>query len=130
RLRSLINHNLSFSLAQSVEAAKCCLSTQMQATITFTEEDIQLSEAISRMEFEDLIQGEIEKIRTCLDGLLSDSDLTASDINTVFLTGGTSYVPIMKQLFEEEIGATKVVQGDAFISVTSGLALSAKLFFH
>lgn len=130
RLQSLIDNNLGFSLAQSVEAAKCKLSNNERTTISFSEDRISVSEEITRDEFEEAIQDELEKIRDCLDKLLSSSGLTPSSINTVFLTGGTSYVPAVKKLFEEEIGASKVVQGDAFVSVAAGLALSSKLFFH
>lgn len=129
RLQSLINDDLGFFLAQSVEQAKCQLSNHQQTEIVFERNDISINEPIRHTEFEESVQGELSKIEGCLDKLLLSSGTEAPQIDTVFLTGGTSYVPSVRGLFEEKMGAGRVVQGDAFLSVASGLALSSKLFF-
>jgi hypothetical chaperone protein len=41
------------------------------------------------------------------------------------MTGGTSYVPAVRGLFERRFGAQRLHIGDAFRSVASGLALLA-----
>jgi hypothetical chaperone protein len=41
----------------------------------------------------------------------------------VFLTGGTSFVPAVRRLFETRFGAEKLVAGGEFVSVAEGLAL-------
>ena len=52
--------------------------------------------------------------------------MTENDITVVFMTGGTSFVPLIRQRFEARFGARKVVAGDEFVSVGSGLALLAR----
>ena len=84
---------------------------------------------VSKAEFEKMITSEIEKIHACLDNFLADMGIRDSEINSVFLTGGTAYVPCIRNLLKKKFGADKIRQGDAFISVASGLALSSHLFF-
>ena len=41
------------------------------------------------------------------------------------MTGGSSFVPGVRQIFEERFGEEKIRTGGELISVASGLALSA-----
>ena len=43
----------------------------------------------------------------------------------VFLTGGTSFVPAVRRIFESRFTAQRVVPGNEFTSVARGLALRA-----
>jgi len=44
---------------------------------------------------------------------------------TLFMTGGTAFVPVVRGLFEARFGAAKLRSGDELLSITSGLALRA-----
>jgi hypothetical chaperone protein len=52
--------------------------------------------------------------------------MTVETVDSVFMTGGTSYVPAVRRLFEQRFGHEKLRYGDAFNSVASGLAAIAK----
>jgi hypothetical chaperone protein len=41
----------------------------------------------------------------------------------VFLTGGTSYVPSVRRLFEGRFGPERIDTGDRLVSIAKGLAL-------
>jgi len=56
------------------------------------------------------------------------SGLQAAQIDTVFLTGGTSRIPYIQNLFSERFGREKLEQRDAFTSVVHGLGSSVPLF--
>jgi hypothetical chaperone protein len=56
--------------------------------------------------------------------------VTVETVNTVFMTGGTSYVPAVRQLFEQRFGQERLRYGDAFNSVASGLAAIAQDSIH
>jgi hypothetical chaperone protein len=43
----------------------------------------------------------------------------------VFLTGGSSFVPAVRRIFEKRFGAEKIRSGNEFTSVARGLALKA-----
>ena len=90
----------------------------------FNESVIAIDERISRQAFEDLSDGHISDITTCIDGVLEASDITAERIDSVFVTGGTSYIPAVRQVLVDTFGEGKIRTGDAFISVAAGLALS------
>jgi hypothetical chaperone protein len=40
----------------------------------------------------------------------------------VFLTGGTSFVPAVRKLFESRFGVSRVEAGNEFVSIANGLA--------
>ncbi|MDQ2736287.1 MAG: Hsp70 family protein, partial [Pseudomonadota bacterium] len=58
-------------------------------------------------------------------GLLTSSNVPASSIDRVFLTGGTSFVPAVRRIFETRFTAGRVRAGNEFTSVARGLALRA-----
>jgi hypothetical chaperone protein len=130
RLEALIDENLGFSLFKAIEKAKAGLSHREHERIEFQQSIIRISETIRRKEFEEMIVPEIEEIDECLEGFLADLGIAPTDIDSVFLTGGTAYVPRIRNLLQEKFGVDKIRQGDAFISVVSGLALSSRLFFE
>ena len=47
----------------------------------------------------------------------------AGQIERVFLTGGSSFTPAVRRIFEDRFGAGKLVSTDQFESIASGLAL-------
>jgi hypothetical chaperone protein len=80
---------------------------------------------VRREDFEVWIADDLCKISAALDAAIVEAGLEASQIDAVFLTGGTSFVPAVRALFTERFGAARVHIGDAFQSVASGLALIA-----
>ena len=57
---------------------------------------------------------------------LDQAGVSVEDISVVFMTGGTSFVPLIRQQFSDWLGPEKMVRGDEFVSVGSGLALLAR----
>jgi hypothetical chaperone protein len=51
-------------------------------------------------------------------------NLRPDDIGVVFLTGGSSKVPLVKRLFAERFGS-RIVAEDEFTSIASGLGIEA-----
>ena len=62
----------------------------------------------------------------CVDRLMSGSGLAFGEIDRVFLTGGSSFVPAVRQIFVDRFGAEKVTGGEELTSVATGLALRAR----
>jgi hypothetical chaperone protein len=63
-----------------------------------------------------------------MDDVVARSGVTHKEIDTVFLTGGTSRIPFVRNLFVQRFGAEKLENRDAFTSVVHGLGTSAPLF--
>ncbi|MFA6919400.1 MAG: Hsp70 family protein, partial [Patescibacteria group bacterium] len=127
RLNTLINEDLGFSLFQEIEKAKIGLSDNLVENINFNQSKIRIEEKLNRDEFELFIKELTNKINIEVDETLCRSKLKKEDIDSVFLTGGTTYVPSVKRLFIDKFGENKVKQGDAFISVARGLALNSEI---
>jgi len=127
-LEHLINDNYGFFLFQSIERAKCELSHCQLTDITFNERDLSISEGITRNEFDAINAENFARIASCMDDVVAKSGVTHGQIDTVFLTGGTSRIPFVRNLFVERFGEEKLENRDAFTSVVHGLGTSAPLF--
>nr|WP_284694636.1 Hsp70 family protein [Geomonas sp. Red32] len=127
-LEQLINDNYGFFLFQAIEKAKCELSNQEQTSIRFSERDLCIAEEMGREEFESINRENVSTIAGCIDETIRQSGVDCAGIDTVFLTGGTSRIPLVRRLFEERFGAEKLETKNAFTSVVGGLGASVPLF--
>ena len=123
-LIDLIAGDLGYQLHRAVQTLKFELSTHERARFQFHDGALALDAVVTRISFEGWIAEELARIETCVDGLLESSGVAASDVDRVFLTGGTSFVPAVKRIFESRFGAGKLQTGDEFTSVARGLAVS------
>lgn len=128
RLISLIDNNLGFYLFESIERAKIEMSDIPESRIVFSMSGIDISEKITVQEFHRIISGEIESINDAVNETLLSAGVKTSDIDTVFLTGGTSLVPRIAGIFMDRFGAEKLKSIDSFTSVVSGLGMYARFF--
>lgn len=119
----LIAGDLGYQLHRAVQALKFELSTNEQARFQFNDGLLALTAPVTRVEFEGWISDELARIEACVDGLLASTGAVASDVDRVFLTGGTSFVPAVKRIFESRFGAGRLRTGDEFTSVARGLAV-------
>jgi len=71
------------------------------------------------------IKEDLETIETCIDGLLKTSGIHRGTVDRVFLTGGTSFVPAVRRIFETRFGKDRIRSGNEFTSVAYGLGLRA-----
>src|SRR3954468_24629527 len=122
----LIKHELGFQLHEAVQRTKFALSTSDTAEFAFVSGPVTIRKKVSRADFEKWIGDEIALMSTCVDRLMAASGLAFADIDRVFLTGGSSFVPAVRRIFVERFGAGKVTGGEELTSVATGLALRAR----
>jgi hypothetical chaperone protein len=58
-----------------------------------------------------------------MDLALREAGSRDDAVDHVFLTGGTSLVPAVRDLFVTRFGAARITGGSEFVSVAEGLAL-------
>jgi len=121
----LVNEDLGYLLHQAVQKTKCALSAETAARFHFSDGSIEIDAVAQRSAFEGWIGEELSTIEGCVDGLLKDSGVRPAKVNRVFLTGGSSFVPAVRRIFEDRFGADKIRTGSEFTSVAQGLALKA-----
>ena len=121
----IVEEDLGFMLYRAVERAKRELSEQSAARLRLEHDVLTLDAEITRAEFDGWIADELAKIAGCVDRLLARHSLTPAQIDRVFMTGGSSFVPAVRALFEQRFGEEKLRGGQELTSVASGLALRA-----
>ena len=121
----LIKGGLGYQLHEAVRRTKFELSMQPEALFEFTSEPVAMSTRVTREQFESWIGEELEMIAGCVDRLLAATGVSPVDIDHVFLTGGSSFVPAVRRIFIDRFGLPKITGGHELTSVATGLALRA-----
>jgi len=124
-LVDLIEGGVSYELYRTVSRAKAALTEHESVPFRFKLSGVDISGKISRSNFERWIAPDLEKIGATADAALAKAGLAANDIDRVFLTGGTSFVPAVRRLFEARFPAEKIDTGEQLLSIAKGLALIA-----
>jgi hypothetical chaperone protein len=124
-LIAIVEEDLGFQLHQSVQRLKYELSSRDAAEFRFRDGGIDLRIPVTRTEFEAWIREDLAAIEQSIDSLLETSGVAPSDVDRVFLTGGTSFVPAVRKIFATRFGADRIRSGNEFTSVAHGLALRA-----
>jgi hypothetical chaperone protein len=125
-LIDLVDHDLGYRLYQSIERAKCALSDEAQTQFGFHEAAVAIDQPVWRSQFEDWIDPEVSQISRCIDRLLANCNVSPQEVNAIFMTGGSSFVPMIRRLFEHKFGKeTPIRAGQEFTSVAEGLAIHA-----
>ena len=122
RFVRLVESDQGYTLYKSVSDAKEALSRDESAEFRFTGPGFEIRETVTRAQFESWIAPELESIEEALDRVLAHSSIAATDVDRVFLTGGTSFVPAVRRIFERRFGADIVEAGNEFVSIANGLA--------
>jgi hypothetical chaperone protein len=121
----LITEDLGFKLHGAVQHAKYELSSKPKTQFLFRAGGLEISAEVTRQQFEEWIGEELHAIGACVDELLKQAEIKPTQFDRVFLTGGSSFVPAVRALFEQRFGAGRLAGGSEFTSVAKGLALRA-----
>jgi hypothetical chaperone protein len=125
-LVDLVDHDLGYRLYQSIERAKCALSDEAETQFRLHEAAVAIDKQVSRSQFEGWIDPEVSQIGRCVDRLLTTCNVAPRDVDAIFMTGGSSFVPVIRRLFEHKFGSEIPIRaGQEFTSVAEGLAIHA-----
>ncbi|MDR3511571.1 MAG: Hsp70 family protein [Caulobacteraceae bacterium] len=125
RLVELLEGEHGYHLYQSVSRLKEALSAHEEAVFDFRAGSIVIRKTVRRAQFEGWIGRELAAIETAVDEALAGAALSPAGVDRVFLTGGTSFVPAVRRLFEARFGAGKISTGAELESIATGLSLIA-----
>lgn len=119
----IIEEELGFPLYRAVSQAKLALSSDEETAFRFQGEGFEIEAEITRRAFEAWIAPDVARIAGTLDDVLAKAQVSEDEIERVFLTGGTSFVPAIRRLFVERFGEERLTNTDQFESIAYGLAL-------
>lgn len=128
RLIDVLVDRKGHHIASEVEAAKIALSDHERVNLK-----IPLREAIetpvTARDLDEAVHEDAERIVHAIDLCLQAADVTGSEIQSVFLTGGSTAIAEVRRLILQRVPKARTVTGDMFGSVGLGLAIDAERRF-
>lgn len=119
----LVEHDEGYPLYQAVSATKMALSAAEEAEFSFAPLGKAGRKTVRRRDFENWIADDLSRIEAALDQVLVETNTAPAAIDKVFLTGGTSFVPAVRDIFNRRFDAGRIESGGELLSIAHGLAL-------
>jgi hypothetical chaperone protein len=125
RLQRLIEERAGHWLAMKVEEGKIALSDAATAELDLDRLAPPERLVLHRGDFEQSIDHLVGAIDQTVLKLLADAGVRADAVDTVFFTGGSSGVRMLRERIGALLPNARKVEGDLFGSIGAGLALDA-----
>ena len=108
-----------------MEAAKIELADGHDSAVDLGVSDHAVEVTITPELLDAAIGSAVERVDTTVERTLRDAGLAANDIDTLFLTGGSTGIPAVRDSITRRFPHASLVKGDVFGSVGLGLAIDA-----
>ena len=119
----LVEEDQGYPLYKSVSETKALLSSEDEAELVFKPLGNDFKASVTRADFESWIASDLAKMDQALDATFKRAGLSENEIDRVFMTGGTSFVPAVRRQFANRFGQERISGGNELTSVANGLAL-------
>ncbi len=129
RLVKVVTERHGHSIAMAVEAAKIALSDQDAVRIALSAFTGGPNPMATRAQFDAAVAAPVARINGMLQAVLAQAGVRAADIGTVFMTGGSSGLPVLRACVQAALPGVAIATGDMLGSVGTGLALDARRKF-
>lgn len=129
RLATIMQQRLGHLIADQVEASKIAFSEQPQTMLDleFVEQDLRIP--LTRSQFFELLQDDIAQLERIIQQLAATAQISLSAINSVFFTGGSSKISLIRERIMQLCPQASLIEGDYFNSVGMGLVIEAQALF-
>ena len=125
RLQHLIDDRAGHWLAMKVEEGKIALSAEERVRLELDRLIPPVSLELVRAQFDDAIGHLVGNVESTVLNLLRDAGVAPGAVDTVFFTGGSSGVRLLRERIAALVPSARKVEGDLFGSIGAGLALDA-----
>ncbi|HEU4844788.1 MAG TPA: Hsp70 family protein [Burkholderiaceae bacterium] len=125
RLQKLIDHRAGHWLAMRVEEGKIALSDAATVALELDRLSPAVTLQLERQQFDDAIGHLVSAVEQTVLKLLADAGVQPDAVDTVFFTGGSSGVRLLRERIAALLPSARKVEGDRFGSIGAGLALDA-----
>ncbi|TKB15592.1 MAG: Hsp70 family protein, partial [Mesorhizobium sp.] len=96
RFMHIVEHRYGHALAALVEKAKIELTDRSSAGIGVALPEVRFTAEITRAGLEATIARDIERVAATVEQTIRDAQVKPSDITAVFLTGGSTAIPLAR----------------------------------
>ncbi len=125
RLLDVVEQRCGHWLALQVEAGKIALSSADQTLLDLDRLRQPEQLPLLRSDFNGAVDHLVQSVEQTVLALLQQAGLRADDIDSVFFTGGSSGVRLLRERISALAPQARHVEGDLFGSIGSGLAIDA-----
>jgi hypothetical chaperone protein len=129
RMMKVVAGRHGHALAMAVETAKIALSVVPAARMMVSDLTGGPNPLVRREDFETAVEAPLQRIADTIAAILQQAGLSPERIGTVFMTGGSSGLPILGMLVAAALPQARIATGDMLGSVGTGLALEARRRF-
>lgn len=128
-MMELIEDRLGHRLVGAVEAAKIALSDAATTDFAFPVRDRQIETVMSIDDLTRALQSPVARIEDTITETLKRAGVTAREIDSLILTGGSTQVPAIAARLRALFPEADLVRTDVLGSVGLGLAMDARRKF-
>jgi len=129
RLMVVVNERLGHELAARAEAAKIDVAEGGTTRIDLSLTEARLHATLTEAEAVQAINADIDRIVDAARITAAQAGLRPAQIDALYFTGGSTGLRLLASRIAQAFPAAKVVRGDRFASVATGLALHAQRWF-
>ncbi len=131
RFMKILEDQKGHEIASMVEAAKITLSDNAMAKMNFDFIEEGWIVDTTQADLHRATSAEVRKIiQTALSTVEQGARIVAADIDTIFMTGGSTALPGFVGAVQAAFPTSKIMQGDRFSSVATGLGISAARMYN
>jgi hypothetical chaperone protein len=125
RLMTVVTEHYGHDLAARAESAKIAVAAGGRTTIDLDHVEAALASALDETDALRALAADLDRIVAAARTTVAQAEVAVDAVDTLYLTGGSTGLDILSDRLHGAFPAARVVRGDRFASVATGLALFA-----
>ena len=126
---TVVSEHYGHDLVARAESAKIAVSAGGRATIVLDHVEAGLASELDEVEATRALDTDLDRIVAAARTTVAQAGLTAGAVDVLYLTGGSTGLDILSERLRAAFPGARLVRGDRFASVATGLALFAQRRF-
>jgi hypothetical chaperone protein len=129
RLMTVVTEHYGHDLVARAESAKIAVAAGGRAKIALDHVEAGLASELDEDDAARALDADLDRIVVAARATVAQAGLAASAIDALYLTGGSTGLDILSERLRGAFPGARLVRGDRFASVATGLALFAQRRF-
>jgi len=129
RLLTVVTRRLGHDLVARAETAKIAVAGGGAVAIDLGQLEPGLASALDAAALGESVDADLERIVAAAEATVAQAGLAAAAVDALYLTGGSTGLELLTERLRRACPEARVVRGDRFASVATGLALFAQRRF-
>jgi hypothetical chaperone protein len=129
RLMTVVSEHFGHDLVARAEAAKIAVASGGRSTIVLDHVEPGLVADLDEAEAQRALDADLDRIVAAARATVAAAGLGPEDIDALYLTGGSTGLDVLSERLHRAFAAARLVRGDRFASVATGLAIFAQRRF-